>query len=799
MLLLCGLVLLSSLLPSSTAKQLWSTSPATNYSNIIREAYLLGNGRLGAMPFGALGDEKIVLNVDSLWSGGPFGAVNYTGRNPAEEKSSYLPGVREWIFQNTTGNITELLGNMDDYGSYQVFGNLSVSFEGQTAAENYERRLDLDTGVHTASGSCDTGATYTSTVYCSYPDQVCVYQINSTTTLPSITLRLENQLVNATLANSTCGEGNVRLQGITQVGPPEGMKFDGIARVVGASGNSTSCSSESGTLTVRSTAGLRSLSIVVGAGTNFDQSNGNVASNFSFRGVDPAGEVERVIELAASKSADDLMAGHLEDYQALSGEFLLNLPDHSNSSQMETSELFDNYNSSVGDPFVESLLFDYSRHLLISSSRDNSLPANLQGRWNSELSAAWSADYHANINLQMNYWAAEQTGLGSIQDGLWRYMKENWVPRGTETARLLYDAPGWVVHNEMNIFGHTGMKGLGDASNAIWANYPAAAAWMMQHVTDHFSYSQNLTWLRETGYPLLKGVAEFWLSQLLEDDYWKDGSLVVNPCNSPEHGPTTFGCTHYQQLIHQAFANVAAFGPIVSDSDSTFVQNVSSVLSRLDKGLHFTSWGGVKDWKLPDLEDSTVYDFQNDTHRHLSHLWGWYPGISLVSPSSPYLSGYTNKSIQDAVATSLYSRGLGNGPDANAGWEKVWRSACWARLNNTEQAYFELKYAIEQNFAGNGLSMYSGKEMSFQIDANFGLGGAVLAMLVVDIEESGVDTGDSTVVLGPAIPREWAGGSVKGLRLRGGGSVDFGWDDAGAVTWVRSKAASCCRYCCYHI
>ncbi|KAJ4351570.1 uncharacterized protein N0V89_006913 [Didymosphaeria variabile] len=629
------------------------------------------------------------------------------------------------------------------------------------------------------------GNGYTSTVFCSFPDQTCVYQLDTSATLPQLSIKLENQLLSDTLVESSCTDGYAKLSGVTQAGPPKGMKFEGVARIVGPANKTTRCAGQ--VLLVLPPPGLRSLTVVVGAGTSFDQTKGNAASNFSFRSADSADYVRDVTATAASLSPSVLRKRHIKDYQKLSNSFVLELPDPNGSAKIETASLLGRYDSGVGDAFVEALLFDYSRHLLISSSRENSLPANLQGRWSEGLSAAWSGDYHANINLQMNYWAAEQTGLGDIQDGLWRYMLDTWVPRGTETAKLLYGAPGWVTHDEMNIFGHTGMK-----EDAQWANYPASAAWMMQHVTDHFSYSQNVTWLQLTGYPLLKGVAQFWLSQLQEDRYWNDGTIVVNPCNSPEHGPTTFGCTHYQQLLHQLFASMVVLGPLAKEPDSAFISNISTALTRLDKGFHKTSWGGVKEWKLPDPEDSEVYDFQNDTHRHLSHLWGWYPGITLASPSGSFLGGYTNATIQDAIATSLYSRGTGNGPDANAGWAKVWRSACkycpgWARLNNTERAYFELKYAVEQNFAGNALSMYSGHNPPFQIDANFGFAGAVLSMLVVDIEEHGIggEGEDGGAGAGDSKGVGWWEG--EGLRLRGGGSVDFGWNEEGWRMWSRRR------------
>lgn len=322
---------------------------------------------------------------------------------------------------------------------------------------------------------------------------------------------------------------------------------------------------------------------------------------------------------------------------------------------------------------------------------------------------------------------------------------------------------------------------------------------MMQHVWDNFEYTQDVSWLKKQGYPLIKGVAQFWLSQLQKDAFFNDGTLVVNPCNSAEHGPTTFGCTHYQQLIFQVFDAVLASSSLVEEKDAKFLKEVTQKLAALDHGVHISNWGGIKEWKLPD---SYGQDGPN-THRHLSHLVGWYPGYSVAS----FDGGYTNKTIQDAVEKTLKTRGPGNADDADAGWEKVWRSACWARLNNTEQAHYELRYAIDSNFANNGFDMYQALLAPFQIDGNFGLGGAMLSMLVVDMPTphdgaaassssspsypppSGGGRKPRTVVLGPAIPKSWGGGKVKNLRLRGGRSVDFSWNKDGKVDVAKLKGS----------
>ncbi|KAI1751610.1 Six-hairpin glycosidase-like protein [Xylaria castorea] len=769
---LIATVVFGSLLGLSDAKSLWSRSPAGYGSDdsddyLLKTGYPVGNGKLGVISFGGPAAEKLNFNVDSLWSGGPFEDSNYTGGNPTEPKYPALTEIRATIFQNGTGDLSPLLGTGDHYGSNRVLGNVTISIPELGSYSDYKRSLDLKTGIHTTEFTSGE-AKFTTSLFCSYPDQVCVYHIESTSTLPRIRFGFENLLTSRNLTVVTCNGNSVQLVGYTHAALPQGMKFSAIASILGES--ATSSCLDSGHLVSQPSKSQKSKTIIVAADTNYDQKKGNKRAGFSFQGRDPVPVISQITSEAASKKYQTLLSRHLKDYQALEGVFRLELPDTKHSSEVETADLLSNYDwNCSGDPFVESLLFDYSRHLLISSSRDNSLPANLQGRWTERLDSAWGADYHANINIQMNYWGAEQTGLSATEGGLWDYMQDTWVPRGTETAKLLYNADGWVVHNEMNIFGHTAMK-----EAALWADYPAAGAWMMQHVWDRFDYTQDIDWLRRQGYPLLKGIAQFWVSQLQEDLFFNDGTLVANPCNSPEIGPTTFGCTHYQQLIHQVFDNVLSSADLVGEKDQQFLSSVASSLARLDTGIHFTSWGGIKEWKLPD---SYGYD-EKSTHRHLSHLIGWYPGYSMSS----YAGGYHNATIQDAVKETLIARGLGNAEDANAGWAKVWRAACWARLNDTEMAYEELRYAIDVNFAGNGFSMYTALNPPFQIDANFGLAGAVLSMLVVDLPLPYGAGKERTVVLGPAIPPAWGNGSVSGLRVRGGVSVDFKWDENGIVT-----------------
>lgn len=364
-----------------------------------------------------------------------------------------------------------MLGSNDDYGSYHVLGNLTFAFNGLSNYSNYKRTLDLPTGVHTTEFHSE-GASIKVTSLCSYPDQVCLWSMSSDSTIPSFHVNLENLLVADELVGVDCGhDRHVRLRGLTQQGPPEGMRYEAVARLTDDSTAVGLC--KDGRLDVMPHQGKGRITIVVGAGTNFDQTKGNAENNYSFKGVDPGRDVGSIVSRAARQSTKDILDRHKEDFSALEGKFTLNLPDHLGSADKETATLIANLRADgADDPFLDGLIFDYSRYLLISSSRANSLPANLQGRWNEDIVANWSSDYHANINLQMNYWPADQTGLHETQGALWDYMRLNWVPRGTETARLLYNSSGWVTHNEMNIFGHTAMKdGPGWANCMLTALY----------------------------------------------------------------------------------------------------------------------------------------------------------------------------------------------------------------------------------------------------------------------------------------------------------------------------------------
>jgi len=319
----------------------------------------------------------------------------------------------------------------------------------------------------------------------------------------------------------------------------------------------------------------------------------------------------------------------------------------------------------------------------------------------------------------------------------------------------------------MNIFGYSGMKGVG--GTASYADYPEANTWMMLHVWDHFDYTNDVAWWKTQGWPLLKGVASFHLDKLIPDAHFNDGTLVVAPCNSPEQGQISFGCAHAQQLIWQLFNAVEKGFDAAGDGDVAFLKEVQAKRAKMDMGLHIGSWGQLQEWKF-DM------DSQTDTHRHLSHLIGLYPGYAVSS-----YAGQTTHSKQDiinAATTSLIHRGNGTGPDADAGWEKVWRAAAWAQLGNASEFYHELTYALQRDFGSNLFSLYDPGDPDpiFQIDANLGYPGAVLNALLQAPDVPSFTT-PLTVTLLPALPSAWGTGSFQGFRTRWGLSVNLSWEN----------------------
>ncbi|KAG8951193.1 hypothetical protein FRC04_006675 [Tulasnella sp. 424] len=759
---------------------LWYRKPAANLASWSKDWLPIGNGYLGAMVTGGTTDDMIQLNIESFWSGGPFVNSSYTGGNPQAYKAvvlgDELSQIREAIFKSPIGE-TDTLAPLTypglNYGSYSGNGFIAVSRNTTASNSNYMRWLDLDSGLLKTAWS-EGKTSFEREYFCSYPTRSCTAFIKSdrplsdTLSYSFVPLRLLRDTSTSCVDSSTI---KYRGQSIDS-----GMTFEFLAKVQTVPRNMVQCQmiladgKEAAVLTVKHA--TESWITWVGD-TNYNIDAGGREHDFSFKGPDPHSSLTRILSMVKSLSYDELRQLHLHDYEeGFTSKFSLDLGASPNFAK-STKEQMEDYTREKGNAHLDLLLFNYGRYLLFSSGR-GVLPANLQGVWAKDERPPWSADYHANINTQMNYWGAEITDL-DVTDSLWDYMAKTWIPRGQETAGILYNTTrGWVTHNEMNIFGHTGMKDWGPWVSATWANYPASGAWMMSHVIDHLDYgSGSIEWWQEQGWPLVKGTAEFWLDNLFVDTFHDDGTMVVNPCNSPEQNPITFGCAHYQQMIWEVFNGIEKGFELSGDDDVAFLSEVRAKKARLDRGLHIGSWGQLMEWKVEK-------DKPTDLHRHLSHLVGLYPSYSIASyPEGGAVLDLTKSELFKAAATSLKHRGDGKGPDADAGWEKVWRAACWAQLGDGEKFYNVFKYAVDTNFGHNLFSLYDPQSSDpiFQIDANLGIPGAVMNALLQAPDTSSYDSPLVITIL-PALPKAWSGrGSVKGARVRGGIGISFAWRD----------------------
>lgn len=761
---------------------LWYRSSAANW---VLESLPIGNGYMGASVFSGVQNDTILVNLDNLWAGGPFADPAYNGANWGESDvpavHQRLKALRETIFANGTAN--DLNGITPDAGQYGTFasaGSLVVS-RPQIISNytNYTRWLDLDDGVIRSTWS-EGYITFRREYICSYPDHSCSHKTSASQAIPKILYSIVPIADHSDIEISCKGNSTLVLRARAGANGM-GMLYE-VAGSVRLSGDgSTTCSN--GYISVLNATDIW---FTWTGDTEYNINAGTAAQHYSFKGSDPHSQVTGILARVASIPYAKYLQNHLNDYKrGTSQSFSLDLgqsPDWSTP----TDVLLKNYQawqksrqpSDASTTLLEWILVNYGRYLMFSSARGN-LPANLQGVWSQGAWSPWSGDYHANINVQMMYWPVEVTGMDVTQT-LWDFIQKTVVPRGGDTAQTLYNVSrGWVMHDETNIFGSTGMKGL-DIPNynpAEWTNYAAAGAWLMTHVWDHFDFTGDIAWLKRQGYPLLKATAEYWLDALQVDAYSKDGSLVVNPCNSPELPQTTFGCTHWQQMIWELFNSVdKALSVLHLGSEKAFLEEVRAARSKVDRGFRISPSGVLQEWKL-DLDNSDRL-----AHRHLSPLTGLYPSYSIsswVPRSDGFMSADLSKSMLiNASRTLLMQRGNGTSPDADAGWGKFWRAACWAQLGEPTRFYSQLSYGIARNFASNLFSLYNpfntAENTLFQMDANGGYPAAVLNALV---QAPDTQRRDETLVvtLLPALPSSWSRGHLYGVRTRRGLELDLEW------------------------